>query len=101
MVSHADIVRDMLARVRQAEQRAGRQLDDQLALQVEREIRQFWGGDKAWVSRRQARDDMEERNRRIQVAYVQGQRVAEIASTEQISERQVLRVIGRSAGAYR
>lgn len=97
---HADIVRDMLARVRRAEREAGRQLDDQLAQQVEREIRQHWGGDQVHVPRRQARDAREERNSRIHRAYLDGVRLAEIARQEQITERQVLRVIrpGRVPG---
>lgn len=97
---HADIVRDMLARVRQAERQAGRQLDDQLAQQVEREIRQVWGGEQLHVPRRQARDAREERNSRIHRAYLEGIRLAEIARQEQITERQVLRVIrpARSPG---
>ena len=102
MVNHrsnptpADIVRDMLARVRQAEQAACRQLDDQLAQQVEREIRQHWGGQKVSVPRREPRDSLLERNLRIERAYVEGARLAEIASAEQITERQVLRIVRAS-----
>ncbi len=97
---HADIVRDMLARVRRAEREAGRQLDDQLAQQVEREIRQHWGGDQVHVPRRQARDAREERNSRIHRAYLEGVLLAEIARREQLTKRQVLRVIrpGRTPG---
>jgi Mor family transcriptional regulator len=93
MPSHADIVRDMLARVRRAEKVAGRQLDDQLAQQVEREIRQHWGGEQVHVPRRQTRDARAERNSRIQRAYLANVRLAEIARQEQITERQVLRVV--------
>jgi Mor family transcriptional regulator len=91
--THADIVRDMLARVRRAEQTAGRQLDDQLAQQVEREIRQHWGGEQVHVPRRQTRDARTERNSRIQRAYLENVRLSEIARQEQITERQVLRVV--------
>ena len=93
MPSHADIVRDMLARVRRAEKAAGRQLDDQLAQQVEREIRQHWGGEQVHVPRRQTRDARAERNSRIQRAYLENVRLSEIARQEQITERQVLRVV--------
>lgn len=93
MPSHADIVRDMLARVRRAEKAAGRQLDDQLAQQVEREIRQHWGGEQVHVPRRQTRDARAERNSRIQRAYLANVRLSEIARQEQITERQVLRVV--------
>lgn len=96
--SHADIVRDMLARVRRAERAAGRQLDDQLAQQVEREIRQHWGGEQVHVPRRQARDARAERNSRIERAYLEGVRLAEIARAEQITPRQVLRVIRPARG---
>lgn len=96
----ADIVRDMLARVRRAEQTAGRQLDDQLALQVEREIRQHWGGEQVHVPRRQAREARDERNSRIHRAYLEGKRLADIAQAEQLTERHILRVIrpGRAPG---
>lgn len=90
---HADIVRDMLARVRKAEHAAGKRLDDDLAVQVEREIRAHWGGEQVHIPRRQNRDARDERNCRIHRAYLKGVRLAEIARQEQISERQVLRVI--------
>lgn len=96
----ADIVRDMLERVRRAEKAAARALDDQLAMQVEREIRQHWGGEQVHVPRRPTREAREERNSRIHRAYLEGQRLADIAAREQLTERHVLRVIrpGRPAG---
>lgn len=91
--THADIVRDMLARVRRAEKEAGRQLDDDLARQVEVEIREHWGGEQLHVPRRLAREALEERNSRIHRAYLQGVRLAEIARQEQLTQRQVHRVV--------
>lgn len=92
-LAHADIVRDMLARVRRAEKEAGRQLDDDLARQVEVEIREHWGGEQLHVPRRLAREALEERNSRIHRAYLQGVRLAEIARQEQLTQRQVHRVV--------
>lgn len=87
-----DIIRDIIRRIQHAEEASQRRLDAELARQVELEARQLWGGAKVHVAARPAR---EERASRVQRAYLQGQRLAEIARQEGVTPRTVIRIVRR------
>ena len=87
-----DIVRDIIQRIRDAEESHQRRLDAELARQVELEVRASWGGCKVHVP---ARPPSHERASRVQRAYLQGQRLAEIARQEGVTPRTVIRIVRR------
>lgn len=87
-----DIIRDIIRRIQQAEEAGQRRLDAELARQVELEARQLWGGSKIHVPARPPRD---ERASRVQRAYLQGQRLAEIARQEGVTTRTVINIVRR------
>lgn len=87
-----DIVRDIIQRIQNAEEAGQRRLDAALARQVELEVRSAWGGCKVHVP---ARPPSHERASRVQRAYLQGQRLAEIARQEGVTQRTVIRIVRR------
>lgn len=87
-----DIIRDIIRRIQTAEEAGQRRLDADLARQVEQEARQMWGGSKIHVA---VKPDPNERASRVQRAYLQGQRLAEIAREEGVARRTVIRIVRR------
>lgn len=57
-----------------------------------------WAGDRVYIARRDG-DGQSERNQRICNHYYHGRQIAWIAKTEQLSERQVLRIVNDWRGA--
>jgi hypothetical protein len=87
-----DIIRDLIRRIQTAEEAGQRRLDAELARQVELEARAAWGGCKVHVPVRPLRD---ERASRVQRAYLEGQRLADIARQEGVTTRTVLNIVRR------
>ena len=85
-----DIIRDIIRRIQAAEEAGQRRLDADLARQVELETRQLWGGSKVHIAFR-----THDRTARVQVAYLQGQKLADIARQEGVTPRTVLRIVRR------
>jgi Mor family transcriptional regulator len=96
-VDQQDIIIDIMERVAQllgAPLEAARH--EQALLDLERGIREIWGGDRPYIARRRgeiAAHLHSERNSRIWRAHQQGMRIALLAKREQISERQVIRIL--------
>jgi hypothetical protein len=86
------IVSDIIRRIQQAEEATQRRLDAELARQVEQEVRASWGGCKVHVG---VRPPAQERASRVQRAYLQGKRLAEIARAEGVTPRTVIRIVRR------
>lgn len=90
-----DIVKDILRRVIDMSQRAGGSFDDALALQIERQVRQDWGGSEPYIAH--GRDErIEARNEKIIALWDEGPRdVRMIACRFGLSTKQVRRIIGK------
>lgn len=84
-----DIIRYILERV--AARLPG--LHDCLAQEIEREVRQFWAGDRPYVAKNG--DGARSRNRAILRDWRNGERVALIARRYKISRVQVWRIVRR------
>lgn len=87
-----DIIRDIIRRIQSAEESGQRRLDADLARQVEIEVRQLWGGSKIHVA---IGANRAERASRVQRAYLQGQRLAEIARQEGVTTRTIINIVRR------
>lgn len=90
MVAKRDIISDFVHRA--IERRA---MDAAAARALEAEMRAAWGGQRVSTVRRSSPDALAERNSRIERAYLQGVRLAEISRTEGITNRQIVRIIKR------
>jgi Mor family transcriptional regulator len=96
-VDPQDIIIDIMERV--AKLLAAPPKEDvraQALLDLERDVREVWGGDRPYIARRRgevAAHLHSERNSRIWRAHQQGMRIALLAKREQMSERQVIRII--------
>jgi hypothetical protein len=94
MVIDRDIIRDIIRRIQSAEEVAQRRLDAELARKIELEARQSWGGCKVHVP---SRPCAVERAERVERAYLEGHRVADIAAAEGVTTRTVLNIVRRTS----
>lgn len=90
-----DIVRDIFRRVVEAAQRSGG-FDEQMAIMLERQVRNDWGGDEVYIPR-DAEGQREQRNDQIHALYWdQGQRdVPRLAQRFGLSVKQIRRIVFR------
>ena len=88
-------VRDILRRVVDVAQRNEGGFTDMLAEQIERQVRQDWGGTEPYIARGRS-DRIIERNDKIIELWAGGQRdVRMLASRFGLSTKQVRRIVGR------
>lgn len=83
-----DIVRDILARI----MAASSSLSEEMALEIERQIRRDWGGDRVYIAR-SPEGDLSERNRAILRDWRAGERVSLIARRYRVSRRLVYKIV--------
>ena len=89
-----DIVKDILRRAVEAAARDGA-FTDALAMQIERQVRQDWGGENPYIAHGKT-DRIIERNDKIIELWDAGQRdVRVLASRFGLSTKQVRRIVGR------
>jgi len=94
MVASSSNKRDIISDfVHRAVQRHA--MDAQIARALELEMRQAWGGQRVSTVRRTSPQALDERNSRIERAYLQGVRLAEISRTEGLSTRRIIGIIKR------
>lgn len=90
-----DIIKDMLRRVIAASQQGGGGFTDAMAIQIEQQVRQDWGGTEPYIAhgvdQRRA-----VRNEKIHTAYWQGGQkdVRRLAQRFGLSEKQIRRIVG-------
>lgn len=89
-----DIVKDILRRVIDAASREGA-FTDQIAVQIERQVRQDWGGENPYIAHGRT-DRIIERNDKIIELWDSGERdVRTLACRFGLSTKQVRRIVGR------
>lgn len=93
-----DIISDILQRIAQAQKAGQARLDAEAARRIEAEARAFWGGSRVVVRKHAltATGQIQthvDRNSRIQRAYLDNKRLAEIARTEGVSIRRILQIV--------
>ena len=91
-----DIIVDMIQRVSALTLPPDGVSRERVLLELEKQMRATWGGDRAYIPHRRGAVDSSlhsERNSRIQRAYQQGRHIAWLAKTEELSERQVVRIV--------
>lgn len=89
-----DIVKDILRRVVDAAAREGA-FTDQAAVQIERQVRQDWGGERPYILHCKT-DQIIERNDKIIELWDAGQRdIRTLACRFGLSTKQVRRIVGR------
>ena len=91
-----DIIVDMIQRVSALSLPPDGFSRERVLLELEKQMRATWGGDRAYIPHRRGAVDSSlhsERNSRIQRAYQQGRHIAWLAKTEELSERQVVRIV--------
>lgn len=90
-----DIVRDILRRAVEAAQRNDGGFDDALALQIERQVRQDWGGSEPYIAHGRE-ERLAARNEKIQAIWDGGNKDAsQLAVRFGLSQKQILRIVGR------
>ena len=83
-----DIVRYILARI----MAAAPSLSEDLALEIERQIRRDWGGDRVYIAR-SPNGDFSARNQAILRDWRAGERVSLIARRYGVSRRLVYKIV--------
>lgn len=83
-----DIVADVLRRV----MAMAPQLSAEIALSVDRQVRETWGGDRVYVPRR-AGAGRSERNDRIRQDFARGERLGLLSRRYNLTERQLLNIL--------
>jgi Mor family transcriptional regulator len=84
-----DVIADVLRRVLEM----APSLSAEIALAVDRQARQTWGGDRVYIPRR-AGEGRSERNAAIRRDFAQGERVGLLARRYGISKWQIARIVG-------
>lgn len=87
-----DLIADVLSRLHMACAPNKGVLTPAIAQEVEKAVRQDWGGDSVFIARANGRDHSE-RNSRIMREYLQGERLALLGRRHQLSERRILQII--------
>lgn len=89
-----DIIRDILERIAKAVEGGG--FTDQIAEQIERQIRQDWGGDRPYIPKtgETSQTEMSRRNAAILRDWQAGERAPAIARKYGISRARVWQIIG-------
>lgn len=86
-----DIVRDILRRAVEVAQRSGG-FDEVMAVQIERQVRQDWAGERPYIASHAAADRAE----RVQKAWDDGEHnVARLAVRFGLTQRRILQILGR------
>lgn len=99
-MNDADIVCDIIARLRNAVAANGGRFDDSVARSVERAVRSDWGGDRPFIARRSG-EGRSERNAAILRDYQAGERLGLLERRYQLTRRRLLQIVSaarRQAG---
>ncbi len=92
-----DIIVDMIQRVSALTLPADAVSRERALLELEKQLRATWGGDRAYIPHRRGDVDNKlhsERNSRIMREYQQGRHIAWLANKESLTERRVLQIVG-------
>ena len=90
-----DIVRDILRRAVEAAQNNDGGLSDALAVQIERQVRQDWGGSEPYIAHGRE-ERISARNEKIQTLWDSGSKDAgQLAARFGLSQKQIRRIVGR------
>lgn len=94
-----DIVRDILDRVAAA-LGEGESFSEQVALQIEQQIRHDWGGDRPYIAKvgEHAQDEMSRRNAAILRDWQAGDRAPAIARKHGVSRARVWQIVRSVSG---
>lgn len=86
-----DIVRDILRRAVEVAQRSGG-FDEGMAVQIERQVRQDWAGERPYIASHTAADRAE----RVQQAWDGGERnITRLAVRFGVTPRRIRQIVGR------
>jgi Mor family transcriptional regulator len=92
-----DIIVDIIQRVACLKLPDDAVSKERALLELEKQLRATWGGDRAYIPHRRGDVDNKlhnERNSRIMREYQQGRHIAWLAKKENLSERWVHKIIG-------
>lgn len=88
-----DLISDIMQRITEACAKNEGKISESIIENVEKNIRQDWGGDRYFVAKHKSGGDHSERNSRIMRDYLKGERLQLLERRYQLSSRRILQII--------